>query len=180
MVTVLPGYRHALEPACRQRSDDAASHAVVGGHDRVDLVVVLGENLLHVLLRVLGLPAIGVFVTDDLDVALLDGIGKHFSLAFAQEVGVRVGRRALDEGIVALGLDCEHGARGHAADFLVVEGDVENARRFNQAVIGNHRNVLRLGLGQCRNDCVLVHRQDDQRLDTLGDQPVDVGQLLLG
>jgi hypothetical protein len=58
-------------PLAGQRRDDAAGGAVVGRDDRVDLAADLGQDLLHVLLRDLGLPAVGVLVADDLDVALL-------------------------------------------------------------------------------------------------------------
>ncbi len=150
VVTVLARHRHALQAAGRQRCHHTAGHAVVGGHHRVDLVAVLGEDLLHVLLRGLGLPAVGVLLADDLDVALLDRGGQHFLLARAQEVGVRVGGRALDHHVVALRLGGQHRACLHAADFLVVEGDVEHAGRFDQAVVGDHGNALGLGLGQRR------------------------------
>ncbi len=111
---------------------------------------------------------------------LLDRVGQHLLLALAQEVGVRVGGRALDEDVVALGLDLEHAARLHAADLLVVEGDVEHAGLLDQAVVGDDRQALALlGLGQRGQDRVLVHGQDDQHLGALGDQAVDVGDLLL-
>ena len=71
---------------------------------------------------------------------------EDFHLAGEQEVGVRVGRVALDEDVVALRLHREHGARLHAADFLVVEGDVEGVRVLDQAVIADHRNAFVDGL----------------------------------
>ncbi len=50
----------AGETLRRERGDGAARHAVVLHHGRVDLVVVLGENLLHFLLGVVRLPPVGV------------------------------------------------------------------------------------------------------------------------
>ncbi len=46
-------------PWASRAATDAAGRAVVLGDDRVDLVVVGGQELLHVLLGVLGLPAVG-------------------------------------------------------------------------------------------------------------------------
>ena len=56
------------------------------------LVVVGGEDLLHVALGVRRQPAVGVLLADDRDVAAVDGGLQHFLLPAAQEVGVRIGR----------------------------------------------------------------------------------------
>jgi len=45
--------------------------------------------------------------------------------------------------------------------------------------LGLAASTALLGLGQRGDDRVLVHRQQDQRLRALGDQAVDVGELLL-
>ena len=74
---------------------------------RVNLVVVGGQELLHVALRVLRQPAVRVGFADILDLAGVDGGLQHFHLAGEQEVGVRVGRRALDEDVVAFRLGLE-------------------------------------------------------------------------
>ena len=53
MVAVLAGNRHGAGHALRrERGDGAAGGAVVGGTHCVDLVVILGEDLLHVFLGV--------------------------------------------------------------------------------------------------------------------------------
>jgi hypothetical protein len=127
-----------------------------------------------------GLPAVGVLLGDDLHVALLHGIGQRVLLAGAQEVGVRVAGRALDHHEAALGLHGQHGPGLQAADFAVVEAQVEDLGRLDQAVIGHDRHLAGLGLVQRRLDRVLVHGQDDQHLGALGQQGLDVGNLLLG
>ena len=59
---------------------------------------------------------------------LVDRRLQHLLLSAAQEVGVRIRRRALDDHVVALGLDLEHLARLDAADLDIVEGQVEHAQ----------------------------------------------------
>ena len=71
-------------------------------------------------------------------------------------------RHSLDEDVVALGLDLEDLARLDAADFLVVEGQVEDAGRFDQAVVSDDRNALCGGLGDGRHDGAVVLGQHDQ------------------
>src|SRR3546814_1244324 len=56
-------------------------------------------------------------------------------LAGVQEVGVGIGRRALDEDEVALRLHLQHLARLQAPDLLVVEGQVEDAGHLDEAVV---------------------------------------------
>ena len=180
MVTILAGHRNALDALGRQGRHHTTGGAVVRGHHGVDLAAGLGDDLLHVFLGNFGLPAVGVFLAHDLDVALLDRRINDFLLATAQEVGVGVGRRALDHHVVALGLGFQNGAGLHAAHFDVVKGDVEHAGRFNQAVIGHHGNLLLGRFVDSGQDGVFVHRQNDQGLGALGNQAVDVGQLLLG
>jgi hypothetical protein len=77
-------------------------------------------------------------------------------------------------------LTLKHLARLHAADLDVVEGDVEDAGRLDQPVVGHHGHLLARGLGDGGQDRVLVHRQHDERLGTLGHQALDVAQLLFG
>ena len=180
MIRVLPGHRNAAQALRRQSRDNAARGAIIRRDHRVDLVRVLGENLLHVLLRDIRLPAIGVFVSDDFDVALLDRFIDDLLRAGAQEVRVGVGRRALDEHVVALRHELEHLPRLHAADLDVVERDVEDAWHLDQPIIGDDRNLLADRLVDGGQDRVLVHREHDQRLRALGHQPVDIGELLLG
>ena len=136
VVAVLPRDRDAVHALRRQRRHRAAGGAVVRGDDRVDVVVVRGQDLLHVALRVGGQPAVGIGLADDGDVARVDRLLQHLLLAAAQEVGVRVGGRALDHHVVAFGLRLQHGAGLHPADLDVVEGQVEGARVLDQAVVG--------------------------------------------
>src|SRR5580704_1785331 len=70
VVAILARHRNRTGHSLRsKRRNDAARHAVVLSDDRIDLVVVLGEDLLHVLLRVVRLPAVGVGHADVLDLA---------------------------------------------------------------------------------------------------------------
>ena len=92
MVAVLARDRdRAGQALSRQRRDDAAGGAVIGGHNRVDLVVVGGQELLHVLLRIGGQPAVGIGLADILDLAAVDGLLQHLHRAREQEIGVRIG-----------------------------------------------------------------------------------------
>ena len=180
VVTILAGDWNALDALGSQRSHHTTGGTVVGGDHGVNLAAGLGDDLFHVLLGNFGLPAVGVFLAHDLDVALFHSGINDFLLATAQEVGIGVSRRALDHHVVALGLGFQNGAGLHAAHFHVVEGDVEHAGRFDQAVIGDHGDLLLVGLVHGGQDGVLVHGQDDQGLGAFGDQAVDVRQLLLG
>ena len=91
MVAVLAGNRHrASQALCRQSGDGATGGAVIRGDDRIDLVVVGGQELLHVLLRIGRQPAIGIGLANILDLASIDGFLQHFHLARKQEVGIRV------------------------------------------------------------------------------------------
>ncbi len=67
-----------------------------------------------------------------------------------------------------------------AADFLVVEGDVEGSRVFDQAVVADDRNAFSGSLFDGRADCVGVLGENDQGVGALRDQRFDVGQLLCG
>ena len=49
---------HALDALARQGSDRATRRAVIAGDDRIHAALELGEDLLQVLLRHLGLPAV--------------------------------------------------------------------------------------------------------------------------
>ena len=72
-VAVLPRDRNvAGKPLRGERRHHAAGGAVVGGDHRVDVVVVGGQALLHVDLCILGQPAVGIELADDLDIALLN------------------------------------------------------------------------------------------------------------
>ena len=90
MVAVLTGHRDALHALRRQRRDNATGGAVIRGDDRIDVVVVGGQDLLHVALCVRGQPAIGIGLADDGDVAAVDRRLQDFLLTATQEVGVRI------------------------------------------------------------------------------------------
>jgi len=81
--------------------------------------------LFHVLLSIVGLPAIGEGFARILDLASLDRIAEHFHDALEEEGCVRVTLVALDEGIVACRLYLLHFLRHQTANADIVEGDVE-------------------------------------------------------
>ncbi len=177
MVTVLATDRN--RQALRfQSGDHATGHAVVLRQNRVNVVVVGGQDLFHVLLRIVRLPAVRERFAHDVDRARSDLVTDHFHHAFQQEAGVRVALVAFDDGKVAFAGDGGHRFRDDAANALVVERQVEGTRVFDQAVIADDRDAFVVGLVHCGADCVLVHRQDDQRVCALGDQRFNVGQLL--
>ena len=106
---------------------------------------------------------------------------EDLQLSAVQEVGVRVGRVALDEDVVALGLHLLKTSRAcMRADFLVVEGDVEGIRILDQAVVADDRDALVDRLLHGRRNRVGILGEDDQHIGALRDQVLDVGQLLLG
>jgi hypothetical protein len=121
MSPFLPGDRDADQVLRLERRDPAARGAVVGGDHRVDLVAGPGQDLLHVVLRHLGPPALGVLLADDLDLPALDRGAEHLELSLG---GAPTSSRRLPDGSVAFEL-----ARGGAllryrfgtetADFLV-------------------------------------------------------------
>ncbi len=179
VVAVLARHRHRTGHALRRQcSDGAARRAVVRGHDRVDAVAVGGQELLHVALGVGRQPAVGIGLADVLDLAGLDRTTQHLELARMQEIGVGVGRRALDEDVIALGLHLEDLAGLDAADLLVVEGDVEDVLHLDETVVADHRDSLVQRLLDGGPDGVGVLRQHDQRLGAACDQTFDVGELL--
>src|SRR4029079_14187413 len=95
----------AVETLGLEGGDDATGHAVVLGQDRVHLVLVGRQELLHLGLRQGGLPVIGVGLADDLDVAGgRGGVSRDTGLghAGAEDVGIGVGLVALDDHVVAL------------------------------------------------------------------------------
>ena len=100
----------------------------------------LGEELLHLGLRLGGVPVVGVGLADDLDVAGVDGLADDVLVAPAQEVGVGVGLVALDDDVVALGHLGEDRLRLHAADLDVVERQVQHRRILDEAVVGDDRD----------------------------------------
>mgnify|MGYP003646884983 CR=1 FL=1 len=180
MVAVLARDRDAVHALRGQRRDNATGGAVIGSDNRIDAIVGRGQNLLHVALRVGGQPAIGIGFAHDLDLAGVNRLLQHFLLTAAQEIRVRVGGRALDHDVAAGGRCFQHRAGLHPAHFHVVEGQVEGAGVFDQAVIGDDRNALIGGGLNGGADGLRVLRQDDQRIDTLGDQAFNVRQLLGG
>ncbi len=179
MVGILARDRHgAIEALCGERGDGAACGAVIGGDNGIDLVVVGGQELLHVGLGVLGQPAIGIGLADIDDIAGIDRGLENFHGAGEQEVGVGIGARTLDEDVIAGRRDRLHFARLDAAHFGVVEGEVERIGIFDQPVIANHRNAFGDGRGNGGLDGVVILRQNDQSIGALGDEAFDIGELL--
>ena len=128
--------------------------------------------------RVVGLPAVGIDFADDLDRPGLHRLADHRFHAFTQEVGVRIAGIALDDGIVAGRFGLHHFGGNDLADADVVEGQVEGAVVFDQAVIADHRDAFVGGLVDGRPDGVLVPGVDDQDSRALRNQRVHVVQLL--
>src|SRR4029079_1174188 len=181
LVAVLARHRHlAGEALGLERRDDATGHAVVLGENVVDLVVVRGQDAFHVGLRDVGLPAVGVFLADDLDLPGLHGVADDLVVAAAQEAGVVVGLVALDDRVVAFGLGLQDLAGLHAADLGVVEGQVQDLGILDQPVVRDDRDALAGGLGDRRQDRDVVLGQDDDHLGAARDQALDVGGLGLG
>ena len=179
MVAVLAGYGNALEALGGERRHHAARHAVVGADHHVHAILVGREDLLHHALRQLGQPAVHVLLAHHLDAAGLDGGAQHLDLPGVHEVRVGILGGALDEDVAALGPHRLERARLQAPDLHVVEGDVEDARRLDQAVVGDHRNPLGPGEGERGMDGVGVLGQEDQDVGAAGDQAFDVRELLL-
>ena len=95
-------------------------------------------------------------------------------------LGVRVGRIALDQDVVALRDLLEDRVRLGLADADVVERDVQGARVLDQAVIADDRDARRLGLRRPPAGSAFgVLGQHDEDLGALRDHGVDVGRLLL-
>src|SRR3984957_11987855 len=133
---------HALRLEGR---DDAGGHAVILGHDSVDLVVLLGQALLHVLLRIIGLPPVGERLANVLDLAGVHGRLQNFRNAAEQEGCVRIALVALDEGVVSCRLGFQDFLGHQAGDADVVEGDVERVRILELHVIGDHFHASVVG-----------------------------------
>src|SRR3989338_9119699 len=100
-VAILTRNRNTGHALRGQRRHNATSGAVVRGHKSVNTVVSFGQDLLHVLLGVGGLPVVGVGFGNDGDVACVNRGLQNLLLATAQEVCVRVNRRAFDHDIAA-------------------------------------------------------------------------------
>src|ERR1700704_5682688 len=67
LVAVLAGHRHLAGETLRgEGGDHATGHAVVLRENRIDLVLVLREDLLHLGLRKFRFPVVGVDLADDL------------------------------------------------------------------------------------------------------------------
>src|SRR5438552_8458522 len=142
LVAVLTGYRHLAGEALRgERSDHATGHAIVLRENRIDLVLVLREDLLHVGLRFRRVPVVGVGLADDLDVAGLHGGADDLLHTAPQEVGVSVGLVALDDRVVALRLRREDRLRLELAYENVVDGDVKSLRVLDEPVVGDDRDA---------------------------------------
>ena len=104
LVTVLT--RHRDLPARPWASRAAMTPPAMPSFSRehcVDLVVLGREELLHLRLGDGGIPVVGVGLTDDLDVAGRHRFTDDLLGAFAEEVGVGVGRVALDDDVLAPG-----------------------------------------------------------------------------
>ncbi len=129
---VLPGDGYlARQPLGLQRLDGADRGSVVGGDDRVDLVVLRGKDVLHDLGGCRGIPVVHPLIGNDLDLAFVDEGLQDLHLAVADQIGVVVGRASAQEHEVARGQDLDDSAGLGASDFGVVEGDVGGDVRWS-------------------------------------------------
>ena len=163
-----------------QSGHNARGHAVVFGEHCVNLVAGRGQALLHVLLGIVRLPAVGEGFADVLDLAAVEAFLQNFHHALEQERGVRIALVALDEGVVAFRLRLLDFLGDDAAHADVVERDVECVRILELHVIGNR---LDAGIAQRldrRQDGVRVESHNENHIRLLRDQAFDVGGLLLG
>ncbi len=143
LVAVLTRHRDlAVETLGVERRNDAAGHAVVLRQHCLDVVVLGGQELLHLRLGDRRVPVVGVGLADDRDVARRHCVTDDLLHALAEEVGVGVGLVALDDHVVARRHRGEDGLRLHAPDLDVVEGDVERVRVLDQSVVGDDRDAL--------------------------------------
>ena len=178
MVTVLARYRNAIHALSRQSCHDTACGPVIRGHDRVDLVVLRGQDLFHIALGIGGQPSIGIGLANDLDITTVDCGLQDLLLTTTQEVGIRIGPRSFDHHVVALGHRTEHGPGLHPANLDIVEGQVEGAAVLDQTVIADHGNALVRRRLNSRADRLCILRQHDQRIGTLSNQALDIRELL--
>src|SRR5262249_3498766 len=131
------------------RGDRAAGRAVVGLVGAVEAVLAdRGDELLHQLLGLLGLPVGRGVLLDDRDLAVEHAVG-----AVLEQRRIVVGRRAVDHRDLGLrgaaaGQLLEQRRGLQLADSLVVERYVVIRRRaaLDQPVIADHRNRLGLGI----------------------------------
>src|SRR6478752_709668 len=163
--------------------DDAAGHRVVGGHDAVDLALVLGVQLL---VGVAGLRRVpeSALVTDELVVARVDLRLEGLFVALLEQRGVVVVRVAVDVDDVGLGLAGRVQAVGEtgahqAADRDVVERHVvRRAATQGQAVVVDALHAGVGGLAQARLAGLGVQVDDHDDRDALVDHAVaDLAEL---
>jgi hypothetical protein len=181
LVAVLTGHGDlAGEALGLEGRDDAARHAVVLREHRVDVVVLGGQELLHLRLGDRGVPVVGVGLADDLDVARRDCLTDDLLVPVTQEVGVRVGSVALDDDVLALGHLGEHGLGLHPADLDVVERDVQDTGVLDQTVVRDDGHTVGDGVRDGRLDGGAVLGEDHEHVGALRDQVLDVAGLGLG
>src|SRR4029079_17664803 len=127
----------ADQPLRRERRDNATCCAIIGGNDRVNVVVIGSKDLLHVGLSDFGLPAVGVLLSNNLDLAGVDLGLEDLNLPAVDEVADVHRRTALDVDVVAGRPDGETAAGLDAADFGVVEAQIEYAGDFDLDVVAD-------------------------------------------
>ena len=151
---------------------------VVGAHEAV--LAELGDGLVHLALRLGRLPVGRVVLGADLHLALVE----HRVRALLEELGVVVGRGAVDHhdgaaiGLGAELLDQRVGLQ--LTDLGVVVGVVvSDALAGDLPVVGEHRDVLGLGLGDDRPGGGGVNRVQHHHLCPVGQRRLGL-LLLLG
>ena len=90
---ILAGDRHfACQALSLHGLKFTQSCTVIGSDYAIDLVLLRGEDVLHHLLGIGGIPVFHPLIGDDFDDALVDIGLNDFHLAIANQVGIIVGR----------------------------------------------------------------------------------------
>ncbi len=153
MIAILARHRNAVHALCCQSCNRTTRRTVIRRNNRIDIVVLRGQDLLHVALRIRGQPTIGIGFCDNFDVTRVNRRLKNFLLTTAKEVCVRVRWRAFNHHVVAFWQRRVNRTRLHPSDFDVVKGQIKCTRVFDQSVIANNRNAF-VGRGfNRRADC---------------------------
>jgi hypothetical protein len=139
-----------------------------------------GEHVLGQLHGVLGQPAAGPLVADDLHVAAVDLGLQHHHLTLAEQARVIVFFRAGQQVVAALGNDVQQVLGLQLADAQHVEGDVViQVAVLDDAVVGDDLHTIAVTGLDSRSQDLAVDRQADEHVDALGEHVLDLRDLQL-